>query len=55
LPRLIYQALAATPEADLREGLARIAEAQRQYNRWLMAGAVLLLGLLALEAVRLLA
>ena len=55
LPRLIYQALAATPEADLREGLARIAEAQRRYNRWLMAGAVLLLGLLALEAVRLLA
>jgi ubiquinone biosynthesis protein len=55
LPRLIYQALAAPPQADLREELARIAEAQRRHNRWLMAGAVILLGLLALEVARLLA
>ena len=55
LPRLIHQALAAPRHDELREELARVAEAQRRHNRWLMAGTAILLGLLAMEAFRFLA
>ena len=48
LPRLIHQALARKPPADLQPQLERLIAAQRQQSRWLAAIALLLAALIAL-------
>jgi ubiquinone biosynthesis protein len=42
MPRLIHQALAQPPKADLQPQIDRLIAAQRQQNRWLAIIAVLL-------------
>ena len=42
LPRLVHQALARSPRADLEVQLEALVRAQRQQNRWLMIIAMLL-------------
>ncbi|MBL8420421.1 MAG: ubiquinone biosynthesis regulatory protein kinase UbiB, partial [Dechloromonas sp.] len=48
LPRLIHQALARKPAADLQPQLERLIAAQKQQSRWLAAIALLLAALIAL-------
>ena len=49
LPRLIHQALARKPAADLQPQLERLIAAQKQQSRWLAAIALLLAALIGLS------